>query len=143
MSDLRTNYYYYLSKFVKKTLLELIDLSLKFGWEIEEKQRVTLREIVGHFVDILPISEVTKSDNLECRQSLSAAIAVGWPSKARREGKGYGREGGGAVGHMTCAMPTRPTTISEVQRRKISRKIISIYLIFCCICLASLSAFPL
>lgn len=85
---MRTNYYYYLSKFVKKTLLELIDLSLKFGWEIEEKQRVTLREIVGHFVDILPISEVTKSDNLECRQSLSAAIAVGWPSKARREGKG-------------------------------------------------------
>lgn len=55
-----------------------------------------------------------------------------------KQGENSGKEGG-AVGHMTCAMPT----ISEVRRRKICRKIISIYLIFCCICLASLSAFPL
>lgn len=70
-------------------MLELIELSLKFGWKIlvEENRHVTLREIVGHFVDILPISEVTKSDNLECRQSLSAAIAVGCPSKARTVGE--------------------------------------------------------
>lgn len=62
-----------------------------------------------------------------------------WLPKQGEKRRRGGGERAGVVGHMTCAMPT----ISEVRRRKICRKIISLYLIFCCICLASLSAFTL